>query len=608
MKITLNNWLYNAGIVGMLRILRANGITFDEQLKHGYFELLPKHFERIADTYFSFLVKTFPERFFAVSLKADDKGPAIVKDFKQKIQTQIRAKRDEKIREISVHKAVGDYPSTEKLIRETIDALKVNAEEVIQREFEASSTLIGQNDIEKKQKEQMTKTLDKEREKASKIIRDYHDSLSKLFEKQKFVVDLLKRFYFNKNIIGNYSLSGSNRLEAFSKEFVAPAIRSLASVDVSTGVSCKFCNQHMLQTTDQKLVNIVFNEGLFSASGVSVGFENFYFNLQPDLFICDICEFILLCSWAGFNRIPYRFRSGENDTEFVFVNLPSLDLMLHENDRIQSLYTTASLNLKDTIYETIFTNLFIKEKTEKSQWVLQNVLFIEIKPVPRKDTSKPIFRYFHVGKDVAKLFTDGFAVKSMQFISGWAEVQKGLSLYLKKEIVRRFLNSEPVYDLAFKMLIQIVKNRKGNSYNLFCLACIDSIRKQIWLVHSKSNHKGAKPMESKVVYGILKGVYSSGAAFVSKMDFEKRQRLSYRMLSLIRNGKYADFYDALMKLHIDAGMSIPEILLGILNTQDAIEFEAKAYAFMSGFLKDVAGTKTAEEVNEPELIDEEKQS
>lgn len=97
-------------------------------------------------------------------------------------------------------------------------------------------------------------------------------------------------------------------------------------------------------------------------------------------------------------------------------------------------------------------------------------------------------------------------------------------------------------------------------------------------------------MDSKKVYGILAQQFFNRG----KEDFndlrewpiDKKQRLSYRLLSLVRMGKYAEFYETLMKLYINLGKPMPESFLGLLNTHDTIDFEAKAYAFMTGFLQD----------------------
>lgn len=95
---------------------------------------------------------------------------------------------------------------------------------------------------------------------------------------------------------------------------------------------------------------------------------------------------------------------------------------------------------------------------------------------------------------------------------------------------------------------------------------------------------GGYSMESKKVRKTIYGYAMCGRELAKGVDIERRKRLSYRLLSNIRFGCVEDFYDGIMKLYIDKGFSIPQILIGLLNRQDEIQFEDKAYAFMSGFL------------------------
>jgi hypothetical protein len=57
-------------------------------------------------------------------------------------------------------------------------------------------------------------------------------------------------------------------------------------------------------------------------------------------------------------------------------------------------------------------------------------------------------------------------------------------------------------------------------------------------------------------------------------------------------GKYAEFYESIMKLYINSGKPVPDRLLDILNIKDTVDFEAKAYAFMTGFLQKTKGDES----------------
>ncbi len=406
--------------------------------------------------------------------------------------------------------------------------------------------------------------------------------------KYDYITTQLKRFFFNKKVVGQYGFKGANRKIVFAEEFIKPAQAKLLGGNDTDGIACRFCGQNKVEISDWNEVNEFFGEGMFSPIGVTLGFLNFFYNMQPDLVMCAVCELVLLCSWAGFTEIPYKFRDEINDTEFIFVNVPNLELLIEENEKLQSLYETSALDLQGTIYEEILYDLFVKEKEKKSEWALQNVLFVEIKPVPRKDQGKPDFRYFHIGKDIAQMFIDQTAIKAAKQIRGRIYTRRNkenprdsVFVYARRDAVRRMLSRDSLYPLCYAAIRDQIENPSYNNIqNAFNLSVLSGIRTNIW----KKNKQGEKQMESKQIFGILKSFSGAGEDLGQGMDYEKRKRLSYRLLSLIRTGKITDFYESLLKLYISRNIPIPDAMISILNVADTIEPEAKAYAFMSGFL------------------------
>ena len=58
---------------------------------------------------------------------------------------------------------------------------------------------------------------------------------------------------------------------------------------------------------------------MFEPIGISLTkFSNFFYNFQPDMVMCDLCELLLLCTSAGFNQIPYEFRDEINNTRITY--------------------------------------------------------------------------------------------------------------------------------------------------------------------------------------------------------------------------------------------------------------------------------------------------
>lgn len=594
MRITLNNWLYNAGIIGLLRILKSQGIDFNDQLKKGYFELLPVHLENFHFAYFKYVLEYINPFKMFYQVKNASKAKIKLEQFKDfsKVENDLKnqiIKLQEDFHN-NLNEALNnkEYDNWNEYIKSTCREFFVNLNIIIKNvksEDKKTNNVINKL-LDKPQKSKFQNKLNEISEMTTNRILDWY-----------FLYVCLQPFYKNKAVIGQAEAKPI-RIQRFYDDFIQPCINNINN-KANNGLKCKFCNTQSIDINNFKKEDsdkFTFNETLFYPVGTTVQFKNFFYNMQSDLFLCDVCELIILCAWAGFNEIPYQFRTGDSDTEYIFVNLPSLDLMLKENDYLKELYAISQKKRKDTMYEEIMASLFTKEKEKKSYWVMQNVLFVEIKPTARKDTQKPIFKYFHIGKDMAELFINKNAINCFNKIYGRLKLQDKIEINLKREIIHRILEGNELSSVNRKILTQVLDNRNIDPWNMFNISLIHSIRKQIWVLHNNNKLKGVNPMaienESKKLSGILYGISQRGTKLIGKFstnpeeDWKQRQRKSYRMLSLIRTGKYTEFYDIIMKLHIDAQLPIPENLLGFLNIKDDIDFEAKAYAFMSGFLQD----------------------
>lgn len=557
MRITIGNWLYNAGIVGFLRILREKGISYNDAINGGTVSLTPDMLEDFEEAYFKIALKNQYETL--VTIKDQSK---IRQTFKEEMDTDFTEIKNKCLSNLKAIKSSnGSFKEYNNEVVTIIENYFNEILEVIKNSSVSESRAI--KSIKKKIEEAKAKKLESIKN---------HNVFSNYFG----------NFYFNKSVLCNPKRA-TDRLKGFKDKYVKDGIKTLKK-PIEDGIICRFCNQNRIAESDIVLSDAVFNEGIFSISGVSIDkFRNFFYNTIPDLFLCDVCELILLCSFAGLNKKPYRLINSDG-ADYIFINMPSLELLIDENDALKNFYDTFSESVGDSIYEHVLQDVLLKEKRKKSKWVLQNVFFVELKTSARKDTGKPIFKYFHIGKDVAELFSYEKVIDSLRNVKGALYLQKNIWVNIKSEAIKRLLENDSLYPLVYKNFREILDSGKGNPYNSFALAFVQATKRQINLHYSK----GGELMDSKQVYGILRGqFFEKGKQDFADLPIDKKERLSYRLLSLIRTGKYAEFYEAIMKLYINAGKPIPEPLLGLLNTKDTIDFEAKAYAFMSGFLQDV---------------------
>lgn len=569
MKITIGNWLYNSGIVGFLRILNEKGILYKDVIRDGSLFITTELLEGFEDAYFKFALKNQYETLLII--KEQNK---IKEVFNSELNTNFDNIKGRYLSQLKSIKCDGGFKEYSSEVVNVIDSYFNGLLNIIE-----NSSLKGKKVDSLKKKISETKENKIEGIKTQNVIRNY-----------------LSNFYFNKHILCNSSYKG-DRLYGLRDKYIADAITVLKEPNIE-GIVCRFCNQNKVNSSDISLTDNVFNEGLFSISGVSVEkFKNFFYNTLPDLFLCDLCELILLCSFAGLNKKPYRLVTSDG-TDYIFVNMPSLELLIEENNALKSFYDNFSEKVEDSIYESVLQDILLKYKRKQSKWVLQNIFFIELKTSARKDTGKPVFKYFHVGKDIAELFSNQKVVDTLRNVKGALNLQKDIRVNIKSEAIKRLLENDNLYSLAYKNLRGFLDNGKGHPYNSLALAFVQAAKKQINIHYSK----GGDLMDSKQVYGILRGqFFARGEQDFTDLKPDKKKRLSYKLLSLIRMGKYVEFYDEIIRLYINnTERPIPEVFLGLLNTKDTIDFEAKAYAFMTGFLQNVIETENEQTLTQVE--------
>ncbi len=590
MKLHAGDWLWNASLVGYLRIQKArfdNGNggpweRYEEELeKEDCIDIQPEDLNGFAETYFVHnLSKTYSSmlRNFTFS---DSMNKKIEKDKVESVIRNVKRLRDE------IEKAVKfSYASYEESCNDCVQKVENYRNSV----SDIVNTEIKDIFPKKQLEDRIIKELSKLKKNKLIPIEDEIDNL---------IWGVSSRFYHNDRVLTQGKKSwgkwGKNQKEAFNEVYVKSAQLSISGKIISLSpqsqtYSCRFCKSNQISAIDDYSF---FSEKNFKPSGTSPEtFANHFYFLQSDLLMCELCRLILFCTWAGLNGIPLKMRDKVNDTEYVFVSIPSLLTTWEENEKIANEFDKSRINVKNMIYEIVMEDLFLKRQRMKSVWILQNTLFVEIKPESQKNEAIPKVITFNIGKDIANMFAkDETSIRTLTSLRGNLKfkgnpaVKRNDDIWInvKRDVVKRLLNNETLHPISDAFLRnRIEPHHKSSMETLRKICLISSIR----AVNNEKSNSGGYVMESRIVHGIINGYARIGKQLGEGIDFERRRRLSYRLLSNIRSGCVEDFYDAIMKLYVDKGLSIPDNMIGLLNREDEIQFEDKAYAFMSGFLRD----------------------
>ena len=565
MKMYGGDWLTNAALIGYIRIQRNSGMNL--AITDGHLKITHKDLESFADRYFNAVLEQYMKNSFVLNKESRTK---IIE--KLNVEQKKTFKKDLDIFSKKYQKPLKlDYDSFEKSSSEQVILLKKYQKDLkkflndVEKKFKITKTII--TSILKKNNEKIEKKID--------AINNKH---------YKFIPNSLKRFYFNKKIIGNHAISKkSSRFDEFNESFVKPALLLLECNKSEGHVTCKLCKQNKINLSSFN--DGLLSEGMFSSTMVSnTAFKNFFYNCQSDLFICKVCELLLLCTWAGFNLIPLNARDDVIKTDYIFVNTSDLQTTLKQNDGIKQHDMKNDYSFKETIYKTVFKNILLQQQTLRSQWIIDSCFFVELKTVNEKRRGKPDFRYFHVGKNIAKLFTHTSIATAFASITNTSlTINSKTKIHLSNTIIDKILSSEPLTEILYKICKDHIVTSQNLTKQLFNTCLISAIRSGINEEFDGDSMNQNTEFDSKKVYGILMGYQKSGYSLATRLGRNKIKSFSYVLLEAIRNNNMNKFFDILIKLYITNNMPVPDIMISLLNKQDAITTSEKSYAFMSGF-------------------------
>lgn len=550
-----SNWLYNAGVVGFLRVLDFGGENVENYFKNdGSVEIEMSELENFEVFYFEYVSKLYLlQRINLRELREFFKNKIPIDEVKKinakivKIESQISQK-------ILGLKSTKNWKDFEADLRELKEFLLERIKE-IQIEFNE----ILETDKNREKLERVVNNLNKN---------DIFDSIVEF----KGQADFLGAFYFNKDVVANPKGKNPYRIANFRRKYLEPAIKLNSGDNL-----CILCGRRYSEEGLSELT-----EGDFSILGISKDeFANFYsYYLNSGYSYnrkCSLCQLMLLCAFAGLNYKPFPLRELD-ETEYIFVNYPILKDAFEVNNKLREEFKNFQFGI---FTERINTYLKVLELTlatvtKKTRWLLENTYFAEIKVSMKKDQTKPKFVYFNIDKAFAEVFEEfniGSLLKSLSFPY---EICKNTWVYLSTEVLKRLLEKKPIIYIAFKMSSEKLTEKNNDLSTVWNLVLLEFI----------INQKRRSNMSAKTSYGILKAIQEEGERSFSleEIDQEKRFHISQRFLTLIRGARKEDFYNELLRLFIVYRKPVPEILFSLLTESEVITFQEKALAFLTGFI------------------------
>lgn len=605
-KIYLEDWSFNAGIIGFIKILENANDDFTQK-KSNYIEFDTEKLENFSTYYFKYFIEKYnianslQERIeksiekiksHLKSLQTNDKSSnkeiqTKIKNEKNTLKKIIKPQLDKinKIDEQVYIKMIESYNQIDTIKqKEDICKLEEIKKVILECSFEKSindkntwnkvrsiigNTYFGQASF--LQKTRANLSIDKQEE---LMYRDYISNIIEL----DFLESILQDEYEIKEIKEHINLKQKEKL--ITKEIEKAYNNIFKMIEKGKGIQevKKYIQTNVFSTChmcgNSNCITEEYSEKHFAPLAVSSeNMKNFFWNQNVKLPICDMCKLILFCTPAGItpiNKIIKQYDKGKyiyKEKEISsFVNYDTSVQELLQRNKDFSNMSKANKSIENP-YTDLILNIIDQEK-KISYWQLQNIFVAEF------ETEYGAFsriEYFNISKYVAK-FLKEYSEKTLNKI---------LDYRFRLQIIDYILKDRDLSYMINDRLQEELKKEVKNGYNIYLLAKIRLILNLL-----KKEEKNMED-EIKKQNNKLKVLYNLGVQIHEELKAKgEDNRLTgyeYKMLNSLKSGNKQEFMDTVIRIHMSMGKDVSQIFLEVMQ-EGNLDFQSIGHSFISGLI------------------------
>ncbi len=596
-KIYLNDWSINAGIIGFLKILNHSNKKVTKA--SNYIEIETEDLRDFHICYFKYFFDKYN-----VANKLDSRMKTDFENLKSLLKEE---NQDSKIKQR--YKTIKDY--LKQNIKSNLDKVKkidVDLYEKMNASFKELDTIKTIEDIEKFDEIYSTLIKGFRREDINKRITlnsfksflsnnyfgqqsflnvvktalSYEEQLELMYKdyitdivesgflqdilNNKYTVEEIKNYVENINI-NKISDRVSKIYNKIQKNYIDKGkdieqIKQYLNKDVFK--TCSVCEEkHFLSTT--------YTEGYFQPLALSSNnARNYFWNMNVDFPICDLCKLMLFCAPAGISNI-IKIEKDVNEYKersiLCFVNYDTSVEMLetiNENLALNSKKEHVEYNP----YGDLILDI-VKQEAKISNWQLQNVFVVEIDAEYRGFSR---LQYFNIQKYVAKFLINYNTISSikdykyrlqlMDYILNNKDFSQVVTMRLREELTKD--NSKGFGLNSFlatksRLILNMLKKEES-----------EMIKEEI----DKNNRK------INVLYNIGIEIHEE---LKRKGEENKIDGYVHQLLNSVKVKNKNNFMHLVIKLHIMMGKDVSPIFLESMK-DSILDFETIGNSFISGLI------------------------
>lgn len=379
----------------------------------------------------------------------------------------------------------------------------------------------------------------------------------------KWIRNIIMPFNFNKGMFNVGAKEDIYQMESrFNEEFILPilALEKIMNnnVEPTDNLYCDFCGNYKVDIANfnnlQKEPHAIDRTHLFGSASKST-FSNLYWFGQPDIFFCDLCEVIMMCTIFGF--IDKQKNSDLDNMNKIFIHSPSLKSITSLNN-IAGRYFSFEKFL-DSFLDRIDV------LGQQARFVLENILFVEL----RAEGQNTNFQTLHLNPTLAKFIKKNSQV--LKSVRGNILIKKGkktVQINIRYQLLKMLLEGKKnIQELINTTVMETINKKEINYVSLKALSIIQ-------------HRLEGNDMKTE---GVIHKFFDEGLRFSNILSDKNKQRsIVYSLMQSIRGNNKNQFFDNLFLLYMSYEERIPlEIKNVVLEN---IPFQNVGNAFIAGIL------------------------
>lgn len=614
-KVYLNDWFYNAGIVGFLRILEANDDEFAIK-RNNYIEFDTESLRKFHKYYFKYFFQKYN-----VAENVENRTKNSFDYLENNIEVILENKDKEKERKDKIKSNKKYIKDTIKKQLDKIKKIDENTYEEMKEQYERiekSSTKQEIIEIKEKlisdiEKDNINKRLTLNLFKSIlsntyygqpsflNVIKTslsyegqqelmYRDYVSNIVEtgfingimKNEYSIEQIKEYIENAKE-SNITQEMEKIYSKIEKDYIG---RSKTIEDIQKYLkekvikSCSMCENEIGLTTN-------YSEGNFVPLAISSdNARNFFWNQNVKMPICDVCKLILFCIPAGMTTITKTIKENGEYREkqlLSFVNFDTKVDMLYKTN-INFGNKSRYENKNENPYSELILDIVEQDK-QVSIWQLDNIFVVELE-VEYGAYSR--IEYFNIKRYISLFFKE-YAKKTLSKIWDYRYKLQIVDYIMKNKDIKYIINDR----LRAEMSKEEAKGAKKNGYNSFLAT---QIRMILNILKKEGNEvENIKKNDDKlyVIYNLGVQIHEE---LKSKGEDNKLDGYTYKMLNSIKAGNKKEFMDIVIRLHMAKGKDVSPIFIETMQTT-GLDFESIGHSFLAGLISNKYEKKEEEKIN-----------